>query len=94
MIRFIPPDEQEIRESIAKEFLKKASESCYWKEDYLDKAEKTDLPMLHDAYMENAKDYERDEHTWLEAVDIVMGKEGWDDCKEPNCDKCHCKECE
>ena len=29
--------------------------------------------------------------TWVE---FNLDNGGWDDCKEPNCDKCHCSECD
>ena len=29
--------------------------------------------------------------TWIE---FNPNNCGWDSCKEPNCDKCHCSECE
>jgi hypothetical protein len=74
MIRFLPPDEQEIRQSIADELLKRASQACYWKEDYARKSDQAELPHLQDAYAEEAERYQQFEAIWNEAVDIALGK--------------------
>jgi len=63
MIRFLPPDEQEIRQSIADELLKRASEACYWKEHFEDKN-----------YPESADLQRTLEAVWNEAADIALGK--------------------
>lgn len=74
MIRFLPPDEHEIRQSIAEELRKRASESCYWKEDYLFRAKNADLTELQNKYLQEAELYRLSEAIWNEAVDIALEK--------------------
>jgi hypothetical protein len=62
---FLPKTEQEIKEPIIKKLLQRASEACYWKEEF----ENQNSP-------ENAWLFKCLEQTWLDAVAIVK-EERW-----------------
>lgn len=60
--RFLPPTEQEVRESIEKILRQRASAACYWKEVFEDKE-----------MAESAEHMRTIEETWNEAADIALG---------------------
>ena len=73
MERFLPPSEQEIRESIAQILRRRASAACYWKEDFENKAEKADTFTNKEMWLANADAYREFEAIWNEAADIALG---------------------
>lgn len=72
MERFLPPSEQEIRESIAKKLRQRASEACYWKEDFEDKAKVADTIQMQHYNLESAIRLAEFENLWNEAADIAL----------------------
>ena len=74
MEKFLPPTEQEIRQSIANILLKRASFECYLKEDFENKAEKADTVKQRLMWQSNADLHQHFEALWNEAADIALGK--------------------
>ena len=74
MENFLPPTELEIRQSIEQIMRKRASEACYWKEDYENKSANTDQLYWRHNYLETAIRLAEIEKIWNEAADIASGK--------------------
>lgn len=71
---WLPPTEEEVRQSIAKILLRRASAECYWKEDFENKAEKADTVKQRLMWQSSADLHRHFEALWNEAVDIALGK--------------------
>ena len=61
-------------EEIIKKLLQRASEACYWKEDFENKAEAADTVELRNTWQDEAERWKQFENIWLEAVAIVKGE--------------------
>lgn len=61
-------------EELIAKLLRRASECCYWKEEYMRLARKADTVALKDAYLDSAERQESFENIWNEAVAIVKGE--------------------
>lgn len=59
----MPKTEQEVIEPIVKNLLRRASEACYWKEEFENKN-----------MLESAHYWKNIEQLWLDAVAIVKGE--------------------
>jgi hypothetical protein len=60
--RFLPLTEQEVRELIGKQLRRRASEACYWKEEFENKN-----------MAESAEYWKVIEAVWNESADIALG---------------------
>ncbi len=74
MENFLPPTELEVRQSIERILRKRASEACYWKEDFENKSANTDQLHWRQLYSESAIRLAEFENIWNEAADIASGK--------------------
>jgi hypothetical protein len=74
MENFLPPTELEVRQSIERILRKRASEACYWKEDFENKSANTDQLYWRQHYSESAIRLAEIENLWNEAADIASGK--------------------
>ena len=61
-------------EEIIKKLLQRASEACYWKEEFENKAEQSDTLDLKRMWTQNADRQREFEFIWNEAVAIVKGE--------------------
>ena len=61
-------------EEIIAKLLRRASEACYWKEDFEDKAAAADTIDQREMWLREAQRQESFENIWNEAVAIVKGE--------------------
>lgn len=61
-------------EEIIKRLLQRASEACYWKEDFENKAAAADTIELKQMWAQEAERWGQFENIWVEAVAIVKGE--------------------
>jgi|LakMenEpi03Aug12_release.lakeMendotaPanAssembly.Ray.scaffolds.fasta_scaffold4174345_1 hypothetical protein len=71
--RFLPLSEQELRQAVADILRRKASEACYWKEDFENKAETAETFKMKEIWIAEADMYRQFEAIWNEAADIALG---------------------
>lgn len=72
-IKFEPPTEQQIRQSIERILRRRASGECYWKEEFENKAEQSETRKEAVMWQSNADLHRSFEAIWNEAADIALG---------------------
>lgn len=70
---WLPPTEEQVRQSIVKILRQRASGECYWKEEFENKALQSETRKDAAMWQANADLHRHFEAIWNEAVDIALG---------------------